>query len=275
MKRAWIIGLAALAAACGKAPDGVMQGYGEADYLYLASQEAGVVQELFVKEGDAVEAGAPVFRLEPERLQHSAAGAAASQGALGQAVRAAGADAVLAQRNFARGQELFQSGYYPRARLDADRAALDAANARLSQARRELGAAGAQSELAEERLHDLDIAAPTAGRVERIFHRPGEVVAAGAPVISLLAPQNVKVRFFAPEALLSQLAPGARVTISCDGCAAGLTATVSYAASDPQFTPPVIYSLEQRQKLVFLIEARPDNPAAIRPGIPVDVRLAS
>jgi HlyD family secretion protein len=109
--------------------------------------------------------------------------------------------------------------------------------------------------------------------VERIFRRPGEYVQPGSPVLALLPPANLKLRFFAPQALLSRFQLGREVAISCDGCASGLTARVSFTATEPQFTPPVIYSVAERQKLVFLVEARPNQPAALRPGQPLDVRV--
>jgi HlyD family secretion protein len=275
MKRILILSLTLIAAACSQAPSGVMQGYGEADYVYLSSQDAGIVGELFVHEGDAIAAGAPVFRMNPERLGYAAQSASAQRAAAADAIRTAQANAVLAQRNYARGAELFQRGFYPRARLDSDRAALDAANAQLAQTRRQAGAAGAETALAQARVDDTSTRAPAAGTIEQIFQRPGEVVAAGQPIVALLPPGNMKVRFFAPQALLARLPVGARVAIACDGCAANLTARVSFVAREPQFTPPVIYSLDQREKLVFLVEARPDNPSAIRPGVPVDVRIAA
>jgi len=274
MKRIVIIAFALALAACGERASDVMQGYGEAEYIYLSSQDPGVVAELFVREGDLVEAGAPVFRLDTERLGYGAQSAEAQRAAAAAAVSTAEAEATLAQRNYARGAQLARQGFYPRARLDADLAARDAANARLAQARREAAAIGAEAGLAEERVEDLDGAAPQAGTIERIFHRPGEVVAAGAPIVALLPPQNMKVRFFAPQAMLARLPVGARLLVNCDGCAEPLAATISFVAREPQFTPPVIYSLEQREKLVFLVEARLDAPGPIRPGMPVDVRIA-
>ena len=274
MKRLLILSLALFAAACARAETDTLQGYGEADYIYLASQETGVVRELNVREGDRVEAGASVFTLDPDRLALNELSASAQGAAAASAVRTAQAQATLAQRNYARGAELFQRGFYPRARLDSDRAAMDAANAQLAQARREAGAASASTGLARERLSDLDGAAPVAGVIERIYHRPGEVVAAGQPVAALLAPENMKVRFFAPEAMLSQLPVGARVLVSCDGCGEPIAATVSFVAQEPQFTPPVIYSLDQREKLVFMMEARFEGETPVRPGMPVDIRLA-
>ncbi len=274
MTRTLIVSLALLLAGCGERASDLMPGYGEAEYIYLASQDAVVVGELYVREGDAVEAGAQVFRLDPERLRYGAQSAGAQRAAAAAAVRTAQAEATLAQRNYARGAQLAAQGFYPRARLDADLAARDAANARLAQVRREAAAVGAEAGLAEERVSDLDGRAPQAGTIEQIFRRPGEVVAPGEPIVALLAPQNMKVRFFAPQAILSQLPVGARVLVSCDGCDEPVQARVSFVAREPQFTPPVIYSLDQRQKLVFLVEARFDGATPIRPGMPVDVRIA-
>ncbi len=274
MKRILILSLALLAAACGRETPSVLQGYGEADYIYLSSQDAGVVGELFVREGNAVEAGQRVFRLDPERLSYGAESASAQRAAAAAAVRTAQAQATLAQRNYARSAQLAERGFYSRARLDADRASLDVANAQLAQARRQATAAGAETGLAEERLEDLAGTAPAAGTIQQIYHRQGEVVAAGQPIAALLTPENMKVRFFAPEALLARLPVGARVLVSCDGCAQPIEARVSFVAQEPQFTPPVIYSLDQREKLVFLVEARFAAATPIRPGMPVDVRIA-
>lgn len=274
MSRAYFCVLALAVAACAPHQTDAMQGYGEADYIYLASQEAGVVRDLSVTEGQSVAPGDVVARLDPDRLSLNAQSASASSSALAEAVRAAEANARLTQTNFTRSQQLFAQGFESQAKLDADRAARDQAAAQLDQTRRQLNASGAESGLAQTRLNDLSVTAPKAGRIERIFHRQGEVVAAGAPIATLLAPENMKVRFFAPENMVARLRPGVRVSFSCDGCAANLTGRVIRVADEPQFTPPVIYSLEQREKLVYLVEARPDQAEAIRPGLPVDVRIA-
>ena len=274
MKRFSIMAFVLLTMACARTDDGAMQGYGEGDYIYLASQEAGVLGEIFVREGDAVEIGAPIFQLEGGRIDYPLQGAAAQRAALQQALTAARANAELARANYRRTSGLYAEDFVARARLDADRAALDAANARVEEARRQLAAANADIGLWRERRDDLAGVAPAAGTIERVYHRAGEVVGAGQPVAALLAPQHMKVRFFAPEPLLARLRVGGRVNVSCDGCEGPLGATISFVAREPQFTPPVIYSLEQRQKLVFLVEARLDTPGAVRPGMPVDVQLA-
>ncbi|MBY0564004.1 MAG: biotin/lipoyl-binding protein, partial [Hyphomonadaceae bacterium] len=127
MKRTILLMLAIAAAACADPRSDAMQGYGEADYIYLASQESGVLSALNVREGDLVEGGDQIFTLDPGRLSLNEASASAQSAAAAQAVRSAQAEAALAESNFVRGAELFERGFYPRARLDADRAARDAA----------------------------------------------------------------------------------------------------------------------------------------------------
>ena len=289
--RAPALCLAALMlAGCSPERSDTLQGYGEAVYLYVAPQDGGVIAKLSVKEGDQVEAGAVVATLDGARAayQRDAAKAAAEaaranvadDGALAEAVRQAEADRNLAAKTLARTQELVATRAASRAKLDADRAALQSAEAALAAAKaqreaavQQLGAAEADLGLAERRLADLTLKAPAAGTIERIYRRAGEVVGAGAPVLALLSPENMNVRFFVPEAQLSAMRPGEEVKLSCSGCPAGLSARITYVASDPEFTPPVIYSLDERAKLVFLVEASPSDPAAIRPGLPVDVTL--
>ncbi len=125
----------------------------------------------------------------------------------------------------------------------------------------------------QTRLARRTVFSAVGGTVQQIYFRPGEMVPAGRPVLSLLPPGNIKVRFYVPEAVLPRVSYGDEVDVACDGCAHGLTARVSFIAKQSEFTPPVIYSLEERAKLVFLIEALPDKPAELRVGQPVDVTL--
>ncbi|MBL8552506.1 MAG: HlyD family efflux transporter periplasmic adaptor subunit [Hyphomonadaceae bacterium] len=284
MRRLPILALALLAAACG-AKQETLQGYAEADYVYVSPQDPGLIRTLSVREGDEVASGAALFTLNPERARANYEAAQAmsqadSARALAQAVVAARAEARLADLTLARTRSLYEQNFISRARLDQDRAAADAAHAELrrvqteqSNASRENRAQDAQAALARTQLTDRAIAAPVAARVERIYRRPGEYVTPGAPVLALLPPANMKLRFFVPQALLSRFAPGREIDVSCDGCPEGLKARVSFVATEPQFTPPVIYSTEERGKLVFLVEARPAAPAALRPGQPLDIRV--
>ena len=95
------------------------------------------------------------------------------------------------------------------------------------------------------------------------------MVPAQRPVLSIMPPGNMKLRFFVPEADLPKLAVGDEVRVTCDNCAADLTAKIYFIATAAEYTPPVIYSLEERSKLVYLIQARPNRPDALRVGQPI------
>jgi HlyD family secretion protein len=128
---------------------------------------------------------------------------------------------------------------------------------------------------AERQLSERRIVAPANAVVDDTLYRLGEQVEPLSPVVSLLPPENIKIRFFLPETLLGRVHVGDKVTLACDSCPAGGTATIRYIAPQAEFTPPVIYSVGTRDKLVYLIEAWPDkNPEAFHPGQPVDVKLA-
>ncbi|MEJ0022527.1 MAG: HlyD family efflux transporter periplasmic adaptor subunit [Alphaproteobacteria bacterium] len=195
-------------------------------------------------------------------------------------VREARAALDLARVTLTRSEALLKTGYVPQQKVDDDRASLSTAEARLRNAQaqaaaasRQIGASGADVALAREQAQDRAVNAPADGRIEQIYLRPGELAAAGDPVVALLPPANIKLKFFAPEKSLAQLKLGGVVDIACDGCEKGMTAKISFIASQPQFTPPVIYSLEQRAKLVYLVEARPEHPEKFRPGQPLDISV--
>jgi HlyD family secretion protein len=277
-----------MAAACAAPADETRSGYVEADLVYLSPQDAGRIATLGAREGEEVAAGDILFTLDParasiaaEQADAAAAGAAfrsGDAGALERRIAEAEAAEALARRDHARTRALFRDGLVARARMDQAETALKAAAARLDAARaeREVSAAdrdwnAAAARLAAQRIADLSVRAPQAGVIERIYRRPGEMAAPGEPVVALLPPENLKIRFFAPQSELTRMQPGATISFSCDGCATGKTARISFVAREPQFTPPVIYSIEERDKLVFMIEARPDNAQGLRPGQPVTV----
>lgn len=310
---AWLP-LALLVAACGDKDDRPWSGYVEADYVYVAAPLAGTLTTLKVQAGQQVARGHPLFELESEAEQaareeararletarHQALntdkGKRAPEIAMQQAQLAqARAQAELARRELARKRELVERGFVSRAQIDEARAAHDQAQAhvaeltaalqvaRLPAREDERAAADAQVQAARHALRQSEWrtsqklqSAPADGVVSDTFFRPGEYVAAGQPVLSLLPPGQVKARFYVAEAELPTLALGQRVHLSCDGCGAPIAAQVSFIATQPEYTPPVIYSNAQRSKLVFLIEARPSPADAVRlrPGQPLDVRPA-
>jgi HlyD family secretion protein len=136
-----------------------------------------------------------------------------------------------------------------------------------------LRTAQARLNSAQTRLTRRKMFSPVAGSVQQIYYRVGELVPAGKPIVAILPPGNLKVRFFVNEATLPKLKIGDTIAVSCDGCQPGITARISFIARSSEFTPPVIYSMEERSKLVFLIEARTDTPERLRVGQPVSVAL--
>jgi len=241
---AGIVALTLGLAACKKA-DSTYQGWIEANLIFVAPDEVGRVQTLSVREGDTISKGEALFTVDDDLQQADLA-----------QVKAA---LVNAQQSFDRAQQLAKTGAGTQKDLDAATAVLRDAQARLNSS--------------HTRLTRRKVFSPVTGTVEEVYYRPGEMVPAGRPVVSLLPPGNIKVRFFVPEAVLPSIAYGDTVKVGCDGCEADLTAQVSFIAKQSEFTPPVIYSLEERSKLVFLIEALPDKPKALRVGQPVDVTL--
>ena len=221
------------------------QGWVEAYLIFISPDESGRVETLAVREGDEVKAGEPLFSLDSD-LQRAAV---------------AENDAALANARvaFERAKELLKKNVGSQKTYDDAEAALRTAEARLNSAR--------------TRLERRRLKAPVRGSVQEVYFRVGEQVAAGRPIISLLPPENVRVRFFVPQAMLPKVSIGERVTVHCDGCAANLVARVNFISAQAEFTPPVIYSPEERARLVFRVEALPENPAALRVGQPVSVAL--
>ncbi len=236
--------LALLLAGCNKAENG-FQGWIEANLIFVAPDEVGRVQTLTVREGDTANTGELIFTVDDDLQQAEYAQVKASL--------------TNAQQTFDRAQQLAKTGAGTQKDLDAAIAALRDAQARLNSA--------------QTRLSRRQVFSPVDGTVQQIYYRPGEMVPAGRPVLALLPPGNIKVRFFVPETVLPTISYGDQIKVSCDGCENDLTARVSFIAQQSEFTPPVIYSLEERSKLVFLIEALPDKPSALRVGQPVDVKL--
>jgi len=309
---AWLKGLLVALGIGGPAlPGNWVQGYAEGEQVRVAAPVEGELVSLAVERGAVVAAGAPLFTLDPtvERAARDEAlaalrraeadladlrkGAREPELAAIDAQRAqAEADLRLAEQRLRRQQELVATNAAARDRLDEAAAAAEHGRARVSQLAadravallpgRDDRVAGAEAQVeaaratlarTERRLVEIAPVAPAAARVEDTHFRPGERVPAGRPVVSLLPAENVKLRFFVPEPQLARLWPGKEVAWSCDGCPSGLTARVGFIAGEAEFTPPVIYSVGSREKLVFMVEAWPAAGFLPRPGQPVDVRL--
>lgn len=307
-------GCTALAVACGQHTPPTFQGYVEGEYVYLASAQAGYLKTLDATRGTRVRAGQQVFTLteDPDAQALSEAearaGAAAERlrnlaearrapeiAALEAQVRSAEAALRLAETQLAQQEALARRNFVAQARLDEARSTRDRSAAQLDSAREQLAtyriplgraaelraaeaerdAAAAVVEQQRWRLRQKTIVAPVDGELAETYYRPGEWVAAGAPVASLLPDERRRLRFYVPETLVAQLRPGMAVEASCDGCTQVIRAAIDFVAPQAEYTPPVIYSRGSREKLVFRVEAQPvpEQAARLRPGLPVDVRL--
>ena len=305
-----VLSFALALAACSK-DTGRLQGWVEADFVFVGPDEAGRVEMLAVREGDQVAAGAPLFAVDADLQQadvHTATAqvdeARARLARLESAQQRQEEIAVLeAQESRAlamlalstseldRQQSLSARGVAAQAQVDTARANFSRDKAALEEVRRQiavgrlsareediaaarqsLAAALARQTASATKLARRKLVSPVSGAVQQVYYRPGEMVPAGRPVLSILPPGNIKLRFFVAQALLPKIALGDSVEVTCDGCAP-LTARVSFIARSAEYTPPVIYSLEERNKLVFMVEARPEKPDGLRVGQPVQVAL--
>lgn len=296
-----LIGLVGWMLSGGSSRERMMSGYIEGENLYLASPIAGTVASIAAAEGTRVAAGQLLFRVDPATLaaqgQQARAGVATAHTQIATAeanaqqaaaeIVAASADSEHARRDLARLLSVRSADPAAVAgkEIDAARAALKAAEARVAGARKTADARWAQVSAARSqaaqamgnqrevqiRIGQLAQTAPAAARVDEVFFQPGEWVSANQPVVSLLPDAKVKVRFFVPEQQVARYRPGRKVRFSCDSCASGLTATIRYVSPRPEFTPPIIFSRDSRDRLVFMVEAYPGKPANLQPGLPVDV----
>jgi HlyD family secretion protein len=303
--------LATLISACGPAAP-IAVGYVEGDYVLLAPIEVAQIRSVSVRRGEHVEEGAPVAALEADdaTIAVTQAEAALAQAeaqladlrlgrrpeeiaVLEATLRSAEAQASEARRVLARVQDLFKRGIATQAQLDEASTQVEVVDAAIGQAKANLAVAAlparpeaikaAESQVqqaaaaldqARWRLSQRSIAAPAAGRIDDVIRNAGDIAGPSAPVVSLLPDGAVKLRIYVPEAQFSAISVGSLLAVHCDGCAPGLTARVSYVSTSPEFTPPVIYSLETRQKLVYLVEARPEGGGdGLQPGQIVDVEL--
>lgn len=293
MKRILTASLILLLAACGDDLP-ALHGYAEGEFVMLAPETGGRVAQINAAEGAAVQAGAILFTLDTaaeklalEAAQARAAAAtarfddasaggrtpeiAAAREQLGQA-RAA---QVRARADRDRAQQLSATGVIPRARLDEAVAAAETADGRVSEARQRvtlaelparenqikaLAASVDESErqvaLAEDALRRRTVAAPTAGRVERILRYAGDVAGPTLPAVRFLPDGRVIAVVFIPAPALSQAPVGTKLTIACDGCPADAAAEIVSVGDETEFTPPIIYSDAERARLVYRAEAR-------------------
>ena len=298
-------------AGCSRHESSSYQGYLEGEFVYLASPLAGRLDRLAVQKGQTVTAGTPLFTLEQgaelARLREAAERSRQAQArladlrkgqrpselaALEARLAQARAAAELAAREFSRLTQLHTSKVasdddFDRARLNEESAAklvtelaaqletaqLGARPDAIAAGEADAAAAQAALDQAGWSVAQKTQTAPRGGLIYDTLYREGEFVAAAAPVLALLPPENIKVRFFVAEAEYGRLKAGDNVKVTLAGHDAPLAARVSYLSPKPEYTPPVLYNRENRAKLVFMVEAVFDAAVArdLHPGQPVEV----
>lgn len=292
-----------------------VQGYVEGEFVYIAAPLPGKMEKLFVQKGAQVKAGDPLFELEnvPEKasrdeMQSRLAQLRAQLADAKKGRRPTEIEATTAQLNLARSalhyaetelqrqEKLLRASVVSAQDVDRLRSQRDQERQRVTQLEAELGTAklGARSDqiaAIEANARSLEAAlgrsewdlgqkqqtAPAAGLVFDTLYRTGEWVAAGRPAVVLLPPHNIKVRTFVPQALLTTIHPGDKVPVSVDGAAKPFSGTVRFVSPQAEYTPPVIYSRESRQKLVYLVELTfdPSTATQLHPGQPVTVTFGT
>lgn len=301
--------ISALFTACAPLPP-FATGYVEGEYVQIAAVTTAQIQTLAVKRGDRVAVGQLLVELERQDAEiglvqaDAALARAESQLAnlregrrpeeiavIEASLASAAAQAEEATREEQRQANLTERGVSTEAQRDAAMTAAKIARAKALELQANLSVARLPARAHEIRaaesavtgaqgdrdhaawvLAKRSLTAPAAGVIADVIRNPGEIAAPAAPILSLLPDGAVKLRLYVPEAKIAQIHPGSRLAVQCDACAAGISAVVTYVSDAPEFTPPVIYSLENRQKLVYLIEARPEG-VNLKPGQIVDVSL--
>jgi HlyD family secretion protein len=298
---------------CSGSNDASFQGYIDADFVNVAPEVGGRVIARPVARGSEVKAGDLLFQIDDTEAQ-SAVDQATADKARAEAQLAnllggkrapeiaviqaqiAEAQASLdkARRDFDRQQTLFDRQVISMAQLDEARETIRVAEARLNAAQRQkdvaampartpeidaaeraVDAATAAVLQAQTRLTKYVVEAPVAGRIDDTHYEVGEVASAGSPVLSLVPDNALKVIFFVPEPARAALTLGGAVSLACDNCPAGLSAKITFLGTQAEFTPPVIFSRENRGKLMFRAEAKLSGDAARLPlGQPVTVAPA-
>lgn len=313
MKCSHAVILLFLVGGCADSTDGVLQGYAEGEYLRVASPLAGQLARLVVARGVTVKRGDPLFALEQDneaaalrQAEGQLRQAEAQYRNLLTGKRPEEIDAIraqlaqaeaslrLSQSNLERQEELVRARFVSKEAAETARSARDRDGARVEELKAQLAAAklsarpdeikaaraagtAAREALAqaEWRLDQKSVRSPQDAQVTDTLYVQGEWVPAGSPVVVLLPANNILVRFFVPERILGSVKIGQQISVRCDGCGNPISALIAYIAPQAEYTPPVIYSRENRAKLVFLVEARPAPSLAVRlhPGQPVEVRL--
>lgn len=307
----YFILIAILLSGCGESKQNYFQGYIEGEFVYLASSRSGRLNSLLIERGKTVKSNTLLFELDAEYelhalqqaeqeliaasalLQDMLTGKRTEEVAMAQAqLNQAKAEATNAAALLRRNEALIKKGGLSQQELENSRADAKSSAERVIELTQQLAvfnlperedkiaaqratvkAAEAKVAQAKWDLSQKQVSSPDNGLVYDTLYRQGEWVTAGSPVIQMLPPNNIKIRFFVPETVISNIQVGDAIKVALDGKKDLIPAHVNYIATNAEYTPPIIYSNETRSKLVFMVEAIPelDTAPLLHPGQPVNV----
>lgn len=238
-----------------------LSGYIEGEYTYISSGLSGTLFKLYVSRGQAVKKDELLYQLDPQPE-------AAAVEAIKQTIDAQKDQLEFAKIELKRQKELYKNKYTSKERVDQ-------ANLEYEIKLGQLMTTQAQLIQSEWSLQQKKIYSPINGRVFDVFYRIGEKVQDNHPVLAILAPENIQILFYVNEPQLSNLKIGQKISFTCDGCSAKLAATINFISPEAEYTPPIIYSKDTRNKLVFLVRATlpKDQRSRFHPGQPISVYL--
>ena len=263
---------AILLSACGKSASNV-SGYVDTDMTYLSSSYAGRVQKLLVERGSKVESGQAVFQVDPTPEALSAEHDKLNTSALKAELEGLNDQIKYAAALLKRQKIMRKSDASSIDDLENAGKNLEVLNKQKASLEARIAASEALTKKAEWQKSEKEGVAPAGGLVFDTFAMPGEFMQPGQPILALITPSSLKITFFVSEKELSSYKVGQKVAISTTSVPDSYIATVTYISNQAEYTPPIIFSREERKKLVFKIAARPDAPdlVSMHLGQPVTV----
>lgn len=290
----------------------LINGYIEGEYVYISPTESGILDEIYVVKGQQIKQGDIIFSVSKDvwqaniiQAQNKLDQAIAQYTNLGKGKRQQELDIIIEQKaqaeanfknielEYQRMSKLIQAEAISQAAYDKSFADYQSAKAKVAELNASLEAAklSAREDELKSALNEIEIAkqelrkvkqqagnntaiSKVTGIVHDVYFRLGETVSAGNPIVSILPPDNVKIRFYVSEKVLPKIKVNTPISVECDGCSEPISAKISYISTSSEYAPPVIYSTESRDKLLFLVEGHFDDNNQILPvGLPISVRL--
>lgn len=258
---------------CSRQQENVAQGYIEGRYTYMATPVSGVLQQLLVQRGTRVKQGQLLFVLEaePESDLYKAAVEAMNQSI--ESRNAIQANLEYNKLTYDRYKILVPRQAIQQSQLDNAKSLYESTLAQFWQASAKIAEEKAAVAQSKWTLEQKSIYAPVDGIVFDTYYRIGEYTEASKAILSLLAPHDIKAIFYIGQINLGSIQLNDKVSVRCDGCEKIYSGRISFISPTAEYTPPVIYSTETNEKLVYRIEAEftPEVAIKLHPGQPVSV----